>query len=551
MPRHPRPRIRFSDHLGGPGWFVITGVLLGLSFPPFPFPWLALVALVPLLARWSRGPESGMFFREAYSAFLIFAALSGYWVLFHSDTLKAFILGAGILLLPLLMALPVAGSNLIRQRFGLAWGVLALLGGWLALEFVFVAGPVPVPWLLLGHTQATNLIANQFADVAGVGGLTLWVWLVNLLVFGALRLPTLTARFAAGLATCGLIVAPIAYGAWRTTSLPASPESLRVAIAQPVLPSSDWAAVASAERVQMLADMTDEELGLPRRHAASPEPVRLVLWPEASLPVFPDARLQQMLYNRLAQWATERQLAVLAGAVTRYDTAPALTVAPYLAKGRAASHPYYNSALLFDGQREPQQYDQIRMLPVADQVPLAGWGPARHLNLGHAFATGGDRTVFRLGETAFSAAISYEIAYGDHVRQMVRNGAQFIAVLLNPSPWTFSPAQRQLEAIARLRAIESRRAVVIASVSGGSGVILPDGRLLSRAGWGDRAVVSASVPLHSSSTPYSAAGDVLYQLGGVLSLLFVVAYLGARTFSLRQRAERPKTRVRPSPPQPL
>jgi apolipoprotein N-acyltransferase len=529
-------RIRFIDRIGRPGWFVATGVLLGLSFPPFPFWWLALVALVPLLARWSQSPAPGMLFRETYSAFLIFAAFSGYWVLFHSDTLKALLLGVGVMLLPLLMTLPVLGSSFVRRRFGIPTGMVALVSGWLALELIFTHGPLPVPWLLLGHSLADALLVNQFADVSGVGGLTLWVWAVNLAIFGMLAMRSLTARFSLVLTTCTLLIIPVAYGAWRMTTLTASSESLRVAIVQPVLSTADWGAIASAERVQLLADMADEELDLlDATLRRSPTRPQLVIWPEGALPVFPDTRLQQTLYNRLSQWSTRRDIALLAGAVTRFDTAPALTVDPYLARQAAVSRPYYNSALLFDGGQRPQQYDKIHMVPVADQVPLVGWEPGQRFGVGHSFGIGGQRTLFQVAATRFSTTISYEVVFGNHVRNMVLDGAEFVTVLFNPSSWTFAPAHRQLESLARLRAIENRRAIVIASVTGGSGVILPDGSQLTRAEWGERSVVLADIPRGTSLTTYAAMGDVIYKAGGVLAGLFSFGFVIVLLFSTAKR----------------
>lgn len=500
-------------------------MLLGLSFPPFPFWPAALIALVPMLARWSRKPAPWMLFRETFSAFLIFAAISGYWVLFHADMLKALLLGVGVMVLPLLMALPVVGSALIARRFGTPLGILALVASWLALELLLVYGPIPVPWLLLGHTMAGALMVNQFADLLGVGGLTLWVLGVNLCVWGILEVRPLTPRFALVLGLVAIVAAPMAYSAWRTTGLSSSTESMRVAIVQPVLPSSDWSAIASADRVQILADMADRDLALldvaARRARTRPQ---LVIWPEAALPVFPDSRLQQTLYSRVTQWSHRRQVALLAGAVTRFDTAPALTVEPYRARQLATSRPYYNSALLFERSQRPQQYDKMHMMPVADHVPVARLAADQGMNVGQAFGTGGSRTLFRTSGARFSSLISYEAAFGQQSRQMALDGAEFFTVLFNPSPWTFAPAMQQLEAIARIRAIETRRAVVMASVSGGSGVILPDGSSLTRAAWGERTVVVAEVPRHTALTTYVATGDILYRVGAMLTLVLFFAY---------------------------
>ena len=55
-------------------------------------------------------------------------------------------------------------------------------------------------------------------------------------------------------------------------------------------------------------------------------------------------------------------------------------------------------------------------------------------------------------------------------------------------------------AMARIRAVESDRAVVVASTTGVSAIIAPDGRLLAHSGTWQRAVLEARVPLVSQRT---------------------------------------------------
>jgi apolipoprotein N-acyltransferase len=527
----PYRRIRFIDRLAGPGWVIITGLLLALAFPPFPFHGLALIALVPLIARWSRQPSLGTLFRESYAAFLLFTGLTGYWVLFHANMLKALMLGAGLLVLPAIMALPVVAAALVARRLGGTIGLAALVAGWLSLEFLLTHGPLPVPWLLLGHTQADALAFNQFADVFGVGGLSLWIWLVNILLFSLLQARSLTPRFALTLVASALVLAPLGYRAWRLTTLPVAVESIRVAVVQPVIPAADWSKIASGERVQLMADLADGDLRLLDPAAREgPDATRLVIWPEAALPVFPDGRLQETLYARLESWTRRRQVALLTGAVTRFDTAPALTVEPFLARQSADRRPYYNSALLFDGRHRAQQYDKIQMVPVADHVPNVGLEPGQRFGMSDMFGAGAHRTLFKAGDARFSTLIAYEVAFGDHARQMVMDGAEFLTVLTNSVWWDFEPAHRQFESMARLRAIETRRAVIVSAVNGRSGVILPDGTDLETTGWGERRVVTASVPRHTEMSAYMLLGDLAYRVGSIVALFIGIVFAGAMLF---------------------
>jgi apolipoprotein N-acyltransferase len=508
--------------------------MLGASFPPFPFYPLALVALVPLLARWSRQPALPMLFRESYSAFLIFAAFSGYWVLFHADMLKALLLGLGILVLPLAMTLPVLGSSAVLRRFGLAAGLTSFVAMWLTLEFMWTHGPIRVPWLLLGHTQANATPFHQIADVTGVGGLSFWVLAVNGAVFGLAQARSLTLRFALVIAAIALVLAPVGYRGWRLSSPLPVHDSLRVAVAQPAMTAAAWAKIASADRVQVLADLSDRAL---TGTLASVEPAsyrpELLVWPEGALPVFPEPRLQHMLYSRVDEWTSRRRIALLTGAVTRFDTAPALTVEPFLAQQKADTHPYYNSAILFDSRRGPQQYDMIRMVPVADHVPTPGILPGQSMGVTRTFGTGGLRTVFHASQTRFSTLLAFEALFGDHSRQMVQDGAEFLTLLVNTGWWGYPAAHNQYQALARLRAIETRRAIVVASVTGGSGLILPDGTRAGSLPWMEPQVITMSVPLHVSQSLYVRAGDVIYSIAAAATVVIFLVW-GLVTLFLRR-----------------
>ena len=55
-------------------------------------------------------------------------------------------------------------------------------------------------------------------------------------------------------------------------------------------------------------------------------------------------------------------------------------------------------------------------------------------------------------------------------------------------------------AMARIRAVESDRAVVVASTTGVSAIIAPDGRLTARSGTWQRAILEARVPLLTQRT---------------------------------------------------
>ena len=521
-----RPTPRIADRYNSPFWVLASGVLLGLSFPPFPFYGLAYVALVPILIRWSRLPLGWMLLRETYSTFLVMAAIAGHWVLFHEQALTALTSGLGLLLVPLPMTLPIILSALVKRRFGLMAGFVALVAFWLSLEFMMTHGPSALPWLLLGNTQAEAMLFNQFADVAGVGGLTLWLWLVNGAVFWMLDARALPGRVTVGLGLGVLLAAPLLYGSWRLPQLEAPAATVAVGIVQPAVSPHEWADVTNGARVDLLASLS-------RRQALDPAPGRLrpdlLVWPETALPVYFDARRQRELYGRLETWAAEHEVALLTGAITRYDSAPALTVEPVVAKKYAEVTPYYNSALLFSAAARTQQYDKIHMIPFAERVPLVEWRAAlAALGVASggvgAYGLGQRSTLFEAAGHRFGTLICYESLFGDHARRLVKQGASFLVVLSQDGWWGESAGYRQHFALSRLRAVETRRALVMSAVTGESGVIASDGSVHSTAGWMEQAAEVVAVPTLTAQTTYTRHGDWLGRFALFASALILVAW---------------------------
>ncbi|MEM1041946.1 MAG: apolipoprotein N-acyltransferase [Bacteroidota bacterium] len=543
------PRHRFVDQFSSSIWVLISGVMLGLSFPPFPFWWLAYVALVPLLVRWSRLPLGWMLLREAYSTFLIMAAIAGHWVLFHEQVLTALTSGLGLLLLPVPMTLPVVAAGLAKRRFGFNAGFVVLVTFWLAMEFALMHGPVAMPWLLLGNTQAAATPFNQFADLTGVGGLTLWVWLVNGFIFWTLESRVVLARVGLAAVVIALVAAPVGYGWWRVDNLETSTASLEVGIVQPAVSPRSWSDVTNGARVDLMASLSVQQLQESERGARRPG---LLVWPETSLPVYADARRQRALYNRLSRWTLQHNVALLTGAITRYDSAPSLTVDAVDAEKFAQVTPYYNSALLFQGHGRTQQIDKIHMVPFAERVPLVEWRPAlAALGVASggvgAYGLGRRIRTMEAGPTQFGTLICYESIFGDHARQLAKKGAEFLAVLSQDGWWGQSAGYRQHFELSRLRAVETRRAVVLGAVTGQSGLIGPDGGVHESTGWMEQTVQQVSVPLLHEQTYYTLHGDWLGRAALVLALLLTVTWGFVTLFFPRWRVPSERTK-RAQPP---
>lgn len=506
---------------------MTCGIMLGLSMPPYGLYPLAWIALVPLLVRWSILRHTMTVFREAYVTFLLLAIVAGFWMLLHSSMAVGLLSGVGLLILPLPHAIAFTMAFLIRKRFGMALGLLALVANVLAVEFLMASGPFGFPWLLLGHTQADALLFNQHADVGGVGLLTTTVLLSNIMVMAFVRAayrsgPIPGWRSLIALSVLAMFSGVAVYADARVVDLDASGRSIQIGLVQPAVKADLWADATDGTRVEALAALSDKLIdnrdGLIIAAAdVDTRQLDLLVWPEASLPVFNDGGRQDRLYQRLSIWSRDRNLALLAGAFTNHG----------------GGNAFYNSALLFDGYAPPQEYEKSHMVPFSEVVPFLQRSPILGAMTippteGARLGFGDQPNVLRGDEFTVGTTIGSEVLHGDHVRGFVADGADVLVSLAQNGWWSYAPNAVQFINLARLRAIETRRAVVVSTVSGTSGLVYPDGRVERVAGWMEEEIARREIPLRTEQTVYVKHGDwigrfSLVPAGGLMLLLGIAS----------------------------
>ena len=135
----------------------------------------------------------------------------------------------------------------------------------------------------------------------------------------------------------------------------------------------------------------------------------------------------------------------------------------------------------------------------------------------------------RLGDV-----ICYEVGFDNLVRSEINAGANVLALQSNDADFEIDGQLGETEqqtAMARIRAIESDRAVVYASTTGESTIIAPDGALIAHSGVWHQAILDARVPLVS----YRTLADRIGAWPEYLLVLATVLALGL-AIRLRRRA---------------
>ncbi|MFE7241338.1 apolipoprotein N-acyltransferase [Streptomyces sp. NPDC057580] len=506
------------------GAALLAGALPALAFPAPDLWWFAYIALVPwlLLIR-----SAGTGRRAALDGWL---GGTGYLLAVHNWLLPSLhvflvILAAllGLLWAPwgLLVSRLLGGSPSVA-RVGAA--LIVVPSGWLMIELARSWDALGGPWGLLGASQWQVPMALRVASVGGV-------WLVSLLVVGVntavtLLLVTSAARTAAAV---GIVVGALAVGAiWRWAPQPEPAGTARIAVVQPgVVEGSNSVELRFARSEQLTRTLVGRQLDL-------------VVWGESS--VGEDLSQRPDLAARIAKLSREVGTDVLVNMDARQTDG----------SGRTG---IFKSAVLVgpDGPTG-DRYDKMRLVPFGEYIParsVLGWVTSVGKAAGEDRLRGNRQVVMSVPEPPspvhssragaerlrIGPLICFESAFPDMSRRLARDGAQLLIAQSSTSTFQHSWAPAQHASLGALRAAESGRPMVHATLTGISTVYDAQGhRIGTPLGTDTSAAAVFDVPLATGTTLYVRLGD--WPVQGALGVLAAFcAYEGVRSLRRRTRVE--------------
>jgi apolipoprotein N-acyltransferase len=206
--------------------------------------------------------------------------------------------------------------------------------------------------------------------------------------------------------------------------------------------------------------------------------------------------------------------------------------------GEVLDNPVRNAGQLWLPDKGPGEiYVKRRLVPFGEYIPLRGLiSKITSLTqlVPYDFTPGTGNVVFHIGKIRLGDVICWEIGFDDLVRSDVTDGANLLTMQTNDATFErdgqTGETYQQL-AMARIRAIESDRAVVVASTTGASAIISPTGQLVESSGLWRRAILESAVPLIT----YRTLAD---EVGAWPELAIIVLTICALAVVAAQRANR-------------
>jgi apolipoprotein N-acyltransferase len=260
----------------------------------------------------------------------------------------------------------------------------------------------------------------------------------------------------------------------------------------------------------------------------------LVVWPENSTDI--DPLQYPPLYQEISSAASTIGRPILVGAVLQ--------------------DPQRNAGVLWlPGKGPTALYVKRRLVPFGEYIPfrsLISKVTSLTQLQPNDFVPGHKTVVFGVGQVRLGDVICYEIAFDDLVRSEVTAGANVLAMQSNDATFErdgqTGESGQQL-AMARIRAVEFDRAVVVASTTGYSAIIAPDGHLIASSGTWQQAELEARVPLLTGTTLANRLGAwPEWAIVAATALAFGLAAARARASRAGASRRRPRPADLPAGP---
>lgn len=475
-----------------------------------------------------------------YFTFLCWNVFTTYWIWYASHAGAMFAIGANALL----MTVPFMLFFGVKRRAGRVWGYISLVSFWLCLEMLHLNWDAPWPWLNFGNVFGTMRNWVQWYEYTGALGGTVWVWVVNILIYEGVRgqwtgdrgqgevdSGQLTVdrrqdtnpsgskiRYKLFIVALGVVAVPVIISyIIKPKDVQPSGKANVVAVQPNIDPYNDKFDTATyAFQINTLLSLSAKTMD---------SNTIILVWPETA--IAEDVNEQHLFsnisVNKIHNFLKVHPRIKLITGISSNTIYPqnvshTNTARPF--PDKTAWYDVFNTALLMDKSDNFTVYHKSKLVPGVEKMPYPGalsFLERFSIDEGGASGSLGSQdtpTIFHINDTLKVApVICYESIFGDHIRGFVKKGADFIAIITNDGWWKNSPGYMQHLYFGALSAIETRRFIVRSANTGVSCFILPSGTIVQPTEYWVPAAIKSPIYINNNITFYTRYGDYIGWIG--------------------------------------
>ncbi|MBC8226533.1 MAG: apolipoprotein N-acyltransferase [Candidatus Marinimicrobia bacterium] len=447
---------------------IVSGLLLGLAYPPFNFGFLAWVAFIPLFYSTSKEKKISQKLLFAFIACLVSNLIILNWMGLNSGT-SAVISIISYLALSLYLTLFwmafIVSIHFIPKKMEL---VLIPFSWIFFVEFLRNIGPLAGPWMNLSLTQSGYIRIIQLASIE-THAISFFVILFNLILYKYfVDKKTVFFRYF-----ILILFSVLLFGSYNINhqNNRLIETSVNISIGQPsIFPDEKWNPNLRLRNLAIMDSLLTKSLE---------DDADVIVWPEVAVTSF----LANNAYDRIRYQEKLSDTYLITGIPER--------------KYIDDKNESFNSSIILKPDGSFDTYQKIFLVPFAEYVPFfKSWiNKMNQFDDIGSFTPGSNYKVFDIKDFKASILICYDSSSPQIVKNMVNNGAEILFIITNDSyVGQFMPYQHF--ELARLRAVEQRVPVIQSANTGISGIILPSGKIVYSSKLNERTVFTTKVPIY-------------------------------------------------------
>ena len=447
---------------------LMSGLLLGLSYPPFSLGFLAWIAFIPLIHCISKEERIGQKALFGFVACFTSNLIILNWMGLNSGTSPAIAIISYLALslyLTIFWMAFIISTHFIPKKIEL---LLTPLSWIFFVEFLRNIGPLAGPWMNLSLTQSEYIRIIQLASIE-VHAISFMVIFFNLILYRFfIERNTVSLKYFV-LILCSILF----FGNYHVNSQNnrSIEKSVNVSIGQPsIFPDEKWNPNLRLRNLAVMDSLLAKSLE---------DNADIIIWPEVAVTSF----LANNPYDRVRYQDKLSGTYLITGIPER--------------KNIDGINQNFNSSIILKPDGSFDTYQKIFLVPFAEYVPFfRNWITKMNQfdDIG-SFYPGSEYKTFNIDDFKASILICYDSSSPQIVEKMVDNGAEIIFIITNDSyVGQFMPYQHFQ--LARLRAVEQRVPIIQSANTGISGIILPSGKIIYRSKLNERIVFTMEVPLY-------------------------------------------------------
>jgi apolipoprotein N-acyltransferase len=508
---------------------IASGILMGISFPPFPFPCqiLMFVGLVPYFLVLEKRERLIDLNRASYIMGFVFSLITLYWVGSWQKEADTFLMISGGLLIfvnPVFFMIPTTLLYFSRNLFPRRIAIYLFPLFWITYEYLYMITDLSFPWLTLGSGLSQFNIFIQIADMVGAVGISLIVIYINIFIAKAIQAKTLFPKsFSINIALAtGIFLLVIVYGLFRLSTFKISDKKVTVGLIQPNLdPWGKWSSIDIHELTSVYFDLSGQ---------AVDKGAKVIFWPETALPVYLRDGGYNYVLDSIYSFLDKNNVSLISGMPDLIYYKPGDKMPKDVKYNKPGNYYYatYNAVLLFSPhERTIESYGKSKLVPFGERVPFVDQLPFLRdfikWSVGISdWNVGKDTTVFGVplvnkDTLKINSLVCYESIYPYYIERFINRGANLVSVVTNDSWYGNSSGPYQHKEMAVLRAIENRKTVVRAANGGISCIIDPLGRTLVESKMFTKTQITGDVFIQEDETFFSKYSLVLPVISSAFS----------------------------------